>query len=77
MKNLFLLIVAFASSVVFSQTIAIQSFATGFSGAVEITHAGDDRLFIVQQGGLIRILNANGTINKTPFLNLSILISSV
>ncbi|MFC4738602.1 PQQ-dependent sugar dehydrogenase [Flavobacterium ponti] len=76
MKNLLLLIVAFASSVVFSQTIAIQSFATGFSGAVEITHAGDSRLFVVQQGGLIRVLNANGTINSTPFLNLTSLVAS-
>ena len=64
------------SDVITAQTIAIQSFATGFSGAIEITHAGDDRLFIVQQGGLVRILNANGTVNTTPFLNLSSLISS-
>lgn len=76
MKNLFLLIVAFTSSVVFSQTIAIQSFATGFSSAIEITHANDSRLFVVQQGGLIRILNSNGTINATPFLNLSSLVST-
>jgi len=66
MKKIFLLLVALVSSVVFSQTIAIQSFATGFSGAVEITHAGDSRLFVVQQNGLIRILNADGTINVTP-----------
>ncbi len=64
------------SDVITAQTIAIQSFATGFSGAIEITHAGDDRLFIVQQGGLVRILNANGTVNTIPFLNLSSLISS-
>jgi len=76
MKKIFLLLVALVSSVVFSQTIAIQSFATGFSGAVEITHAGDSRLFVVQQNGLIRILNADGTINVTPFLNLTSLVTS-
>lgn len=76
MKKLFLLFVAFIAITTKAQTIAIQSFASGFSGAVEITHAGDDRLFVVQQGGLIRILNANGTINSTAFLNLSGLISS-
>lgn len=59
-----------------SQTIALQSFATGFDSPVEITHAGDSRLFVVQKGGLIRILNANGTVNTTPFLNLSSIISS-
>ena len=76
MKKLLLLFVVLTSSIGYSQTIAIQSFATGFSGAVEITHAGDSRLFVVQQGGLIRILNSNGTINSTPFLNLSSLVSS-
>lgn len=59
-----------------SQTIALQSFGTGFSSPVEITNAGDSRLFIVQKGGLIRILNANGTVNSTPFLNLSSIVST-
>lgn len=59
-----------------SQTISLQSFATGFDSPVEITHAGDSRLFVVQKGGLIRILNANGTINATPFLNLSSIITT-
>lgn len=59
-----------------SQTITLQSFATGFDSPVEITNAGDSRLFVVQKGGLIRILNTNGTVNTTPFLNLSTLISS-
>jgi len=76
MKKSFFLFVAFIAISTHAQTIAIQSFASGFSGAVEITHAGDDRLFVVQQGGLIRVLNANGTINSTAFLNLSGLISS-
>ncbi|WP_130733276.1 sorbosone dehydrogenase family protein [Flavobacterium sp. J27] len=59
-----------------SQDIDLQILATGFSSPVEITHAGDDRLFVVEQGGLIKILNANGTVNTTPFLNLSSLIGS-
>ena len=59
-----------------SQTITLQSFATGFDSPVEITNAGDSRLFVVQKGGLIRILNANGTINATPFINLSSIITT-
>jgi len=55
-----------------AQTINLQSFATGFSAPVEITCAPNDaRLFVVQQSGLIRILNPNGTINTTPFLTLT------
>lgn len=76
MKKLLLTILSFAATTAFSQTIAIQSFANGFSNAVEIAHANDSRLFVVQKGGLIRILNADGTINATPFLNLSSLVST-
>jgi glucose/arabinose dehydrogenase len=68
-----LLIVSFF---VQAQTIALQSFATGFSEPLEITHAGDSRLFVVQKGGLIRIVNANGSVNATPFLDLSTLVST-
>jgi glucose/arabinose dehydrogenase len=76
MKIILLIIFAFSSSNIFSQTIATQSFATGFSGALEITHANDSRLFVVQKGGLIRILNSTGIVNTTPFLNLTSLVST-
>lgn len=72
MKKILLLSVCFSSLISFSQTIAIQSFATGFSSPVTIAHPNNDsRLFVVQQRGLIRILNSNGTVNATPFLNLT------
>lgn len=69
-----LLIVSFFGQ---AQTIALQSFATGFSEPLEIAHAGDSRLFVVQKVGLIRIVNANGSVNATPFLNISSLVSTV
>lgn len=54
-----------------AQTIGLTSFATGFSAPIEITHpAGDSRLFVVQKGGSIKILNLNGTVNPTNFLTL-------
>lgn len=61
----------FAVSTLFSQTITLEVFASGFSNPVDIKHAGDDRLFVVEQGGIIKILNADGTTNATPFLNIS------
>ena len=76
MKTILLLSLMMMSFFGQSQTITLQSFATGFDSPVEITNAGDSRLFVVQKGGLIRILNSNGSINTTPFLNLSTLISS-
>ena len=60
----------------FAQTIALEEYATGFTGLTEITHAGDDRFFVAEQGGMIKIINADGTVGDTPFLNVSSLIST-
>lgn len=51
--------------------IDLELFASGFNGPVEIKNAGDNRLFIVEQSGVIRILNEDGTINADPFLDLT------
>lgn len=75
-KYIFTLFLACTFILLKAQNIGMQSFATGFSNPLAIAHAGDSRLFVVQKGGLIRILNANGTINPTPFLNVSSLIST-
>jgi glucose/arabinose dehydrogenase len=71
MKSIFTFLVTLLSLYSYSQTIGIQTFASGFSEPVEITHpVGDARLFVVQQGGAIRILNPDGTVNATNFLAL-------
>jgi hypothetical protein len=46
--------------------------AEGFTKPVHIQHAGDgsSRLFVVEQGGIVRIVEA-GTVAPTPFLDLS------
>jgi glucose/arabinose dehydrogenase len=61
----------------FTQTISLQTFGTGFTKPVDIEHpVNDSRLFVVEQGGVIKILNSNGTTNSTPFLTISSLIST-
>jgi glucose/arabinose dehydrogenase len=60
----------------FGQNLSLQSFGTGFTQPVEITHAGDSRLFVVEQTGRIKILNTNGSVNATPFLNISSIVSN-
>ncbi len=52
-------------------TIALQPFATGLSGPVDIAHCGDERLFIVEQAGRIKIVDPDGTVRTTPFLNIT------
>lgn len=54
-----------------AQTINLEQFATGFTAPVEITHANDNRMFVVQQNGIIKIVQPNGTVNSTNFLNIS------
>ena len=71
MKKL-LVILSFFTFVTNAQTIALQSFATGFTSTTEITHpVGDSRFFVVQQGGIIKVVSSTGTVNATPFLTLT------
>ena len=80
MKNLFglfLLITTF-THFTFAQTILeFQSYQTGFSSPVDIANAGDgsNRLFIVEKGGMIKIIK-NGSVLPAPFLNISSFVSS-
>ncbi|NDI98679.1 T9SS type A sorting domain-containing protein [Flavobacterium sp. LaA7.5] len=76
MKTKLLFILTMLSGLSFAQTIDLNLFASGFNSPTEIAHAGDDRLFVVEQGGMIKVLNADGTTNATPFLNVDNLISS-
>ncbi len=68
----YLLLLSFilSTTLSFAQTIAIQPLGTNFDRPVSIAHAGDDRLFIVEQEGRIQILQADGTVNDTPFLDI-------
>ena len=77
MKRLYFISLLLFSVFGFSQTIGVQSFATGFLDPVDIAHpVNDSRLFIVEQAGKIKILNSNATTNATNFLNLSSIIST-
>lgn len=70
MKKLLFAASIFSSLIVNSQTIILEEFATGLTAPVEITNANDSRLFVVQQNGMIKIIQPNGTINATNFLNI-------
>jgi len=77
-KNTFILsFCLFFFTYSFSQTIDIQSFATGLDMPVNIKNAGDDRLFVVEQRGYIRIVNTNGSVNATPFLDINNLVIDI
>lgn len=56
--------------------IDLIEVSSGVTGAVDITNAGDERLFIVQQAGTIKILNPEtGVVNASTFLTIPSLTS--
>lgn len=76
MKNFTTLICCICFTFSFAQDLELDLFASGFDRPVNIKHAGDDRLFIVEQDGIIKILNADGTTESTPFLNIDPIVRS-
>lgn len=49
--------------------IELRLLANGLDSPVAIAHAGDDRIFVVEQRGVIRLVDAQG-IASVPFLDL-------
>lgn len=59
--------------------LELELFATGFTRPCDIVHSGledDERMFVVEQNGFIRILNEDGSIESTPFLNIQSTVNS-
>jgi glucose/arabinose dehydrogenase len=55
------------------QAAELSLYKAGFTNPVFVTNAGDDRLFVVQQGGQIYVLDAAR--NKTLFMTVATIIS--
>jgi glucose/arabinose dehydrogenase len=77
MKKIFTIVaLCFMAIGIQAQEPALNLFANGFSSPVDLQHAGDDRLFVVEQGGRIKVLNSDGSVNATPFLDISTSVSN-
>ncbi|KAA3655079.1 MAG: glucose dehydrogenase [Chloroflexi bacterium] len=55
-------------------TVNASFLASGFSKPTDITHAGDNRLFVAEQDGYIKIIDENGSVLANPFLDINILV---
>ncbi len=77
MKKSLLWLGLFVTASFYAQTIALDNFVSGISNPVEIiaSPTNDNRLFVVQQSGTIKIVNENGTVAPDNFLNISSLIT--
>ena len=71
MRKIFTLFsLSFFSICIFAQTIELEQYATGFLSPVDITNAGDDRLFVVERSGRVKIIDETGSVVSTPFLDI-------
>lgn len=75
-RNLLLPFLFFIGIVANPQSVEIELFKDGFSSPLNLQHANDARLFVVEQGGKIKVIQSDGTVNTTPFLDISNQISS-
>lgn len=73
MKKFLLLLSILGSSwiLTYGQELDIETYVTGLTDPVDIKNAGDDRLFVVERAGTIRIITANGELIDEPFLDIS------
>ncbi|GAB3901579.1 hypothetical protein GCM10028803_26490 [Larkinella knui] len=55
-----------------SQTpqLQLQTVVSGLTKPVDVDHGGSNRLFITELGGKIKLIEANGTVLATPFLQI-------
>ncbi len=51
--------------------LAVRNWATGFTQPVAIVNCGDDRLFVVQKAGVIKIVSDSMTVDAVPFLDIT------
>ena len=57
--------------------LTATEFATGLTNPIAIENAGDARLFVAERAGTIRVLESDGTLLPTPFLDISAQVDDV
>lgn len=71
MKTLFSIFFFLLLCSSFAQEVHVDLVQDGFIRPLNIQNSGDDRLFIVEQGGRIKIIQQDGSVNSIPFLDIS------
>lgn len=77
MKKLTTILCTMCVILSFAQDLELDLFASGFNRPVNIKHAGDDRLFVVEQDGFIKIVNSDGSVEPTNFLDIDDRVRSI
>ena len=54
-----------------AQSLGVVPYMSVGTYPIDVKNCGDDRLFIADKNGFIRIINSDGTVRSTPFLDIS------
>lgn len=76
-KFFFTAAIILISLVASSQKLSLVPYATGLNYPIDLKNCGDDRLFIAEDAGIIKIVNADGSLRATPFLDISSKVDNV
>jgi glucose/arabinose dehydrogenase len=75
-RLLALLSYLFSSYFAAAQSVTVTPFVSGLTNPIDIRHCGDDRLFVAERNGRIRVINPDGTLRASSFLDIVPKISS-
>lgn len=77
-RSLFLVVLLFTSGLQAQSPVQIvlEPFVSGLSAPVDLAHADDERLFVVERLGTIKIIQPDGTVLPTNFLNITSRVNS-
>src|ERR1039458_5505393 len=71
LNSLLLAITAVSGLAAQNPQLNLVQVATGFTRPIDIKNCGDNRIFVVEQAGAIKIMGRSGNVPNTPFLDIS------
>lgn len=75
-KIIYLILLIFSCQFGNTQMINLEQYVTGLSAPTDIAHAGDERLFVVERRGKVRIIDKDGVLLSTPFIDIDNMVSN-
>ncbi|MFD1014992.1 PQQ-dependent sugar dehydrogenase [Winogradskyella rapida] len=74
-SNLLLCFLMLTWTTFYGQTLELELFASGLNNPVNIKHDGSERLYVAERDGYIKVLQTDGNVEATPFLDIDAKVS--
>ncbi|MEM0998264.1 MAG: PQQ-dependent sugar dehydrogenase [Bacteroidota bacterium] len=59
------------------QDVSFTTWSSGYDEPLDLTHAGDERIFVVEKRGIILVVDQQGNRNGTPFLDIRNIVNDI